>query len=88
MKGAIEVPLFPYALFQAFHMQLVSEWAERIIVLYQGKVIADGSRNEIFGNKEIVDMVGIRPPEIFSMGKELHEDAFCYTVDEFLQSFV
>ena len=39
-------------------------------------------------NKEIVDMVGIRPPEIFSMGKELHEDAFCYTVDEFLQSFV
>lgn len=69
-------------------MQLVSEWAERIIVLYQGKVIADGSRNEIFGNKEIVDMVGIRPPEIFSMGKELHEDAFCYTVDEFLQSFV
>ncbi len=59
-------------------MQLVSEWAERIIVLYQGKVIADGSRNEIFGNKEIVDMVGIRPPEIFSMGKELHEDAFCY----------
>ena len=69
-------------------MQLVSEWAERIIVLYQGKVVADGSRNEIFGNKEIVDMVGIRTPEIFSMGKELHKDAFCYTVDEFLQSFI
>ena len=68
-------------------MQLVSEWAERIIVLYQGQVIADGSRNEIFGNKEVVEKVGIRPPEIFSMGKELHEDAFCYTVDEFLQSF-
>lgn len=68
-------------------MQLVSEWAERIIVLYQGNVIADGSRNEIFGNKEVVEKVGIRPPEIFLMGKELHEDAFCYTVDEFLQSF-
>lgn len=69
-------------------MQLVSEWAERIIVLYQGRVIADGSRNEIFGNKEVVEKVGIRPPEIFAMGKELHEDAFCYTVEEFLQSFV
>lgn len=68
-------------------MQLVSEWAERIIVLYQGRVIADGSRNEIFGNREVVEKVGIRPPEIFSMGKALHEDAFCYTVDEFLQSF-
>ena len=69
-------------------MQLVSEWAERIIVLYQGQVVADGSRNEIFGNKEVVEKVGIRPPEIFNMGKVLHEDAFCYTVDEFLQSFV
>ena len=69
-------------------MQLVSEWAERIIVLHQGKVIADGSRNEIFGNKEVVNTVGIRPPEIFSMGKALHDDAFCYTIDEFLKSFV
>lgn len=69
-------------------MQLVSEWAERIIVLDQGKVIADGSRNEVFGNKTVVKKAGIRPPEIFSMGKALHEDAFCYTVEEFLQSFV
>ena len=69
-------------------MQLVSEWAERIIVLDQGKVIADGSRNEVFGNKTVVEKAGIRPPEIFSMGKALHEDAFCYTVEEFLQSFV
>lgn len=69
-------------------MQLVSEWAERIIVLYKGKVIADGNRNEIFGNREVVETVGIRPPEIFSMGKALHENAFCYTVEEFIQSFV
>ena len=69
-------------------MQLVAEWAERIIVLYQGIVVADGSRNEIFGNQELVEKVGIRPPEIFSMGKALHEDAFCYTVGEFLQCFI
>ena len=69
-------------------MQLVSEWAERIVVLYKGKVIADGSRNEIFGNRDVVETVGIRPPEIFSMGKTLHDDAFCYTVEEFLESFV
>lgn len=68
-------------------MQLVSEWAERIIVLCQGQIIADGSRNEIFGNREVVEKVGIRPPEIFSMGKALHKNAFCYTVDEFLKGF-
>ena len=68
-------------------MQLVCEWAERILVLYQGKVVADGTRDDIFGNSSIVETVGIRPPEIFSMGQVLDKKAFCYTVDEFLQSF-
>lgn len=45
-------------------MQLVCEWAERIIVLCQGEVIADGSRNEIFGNRRVLELTGIRPPEI------------------------
>lgn len=68
-------------------MQLVCEWAERIIVLYQGKVIADGKRDEIFGNADIINKVGIRPPEIFAMGRCLDEKALCYTVNEFLSSF-
>ena len=35
-------------------MQLVCEWAERIIVLCGGEVVADGSRNEIFGNEDVL----------------------------------
>ena len=50
-------------------MQLVCEWAQRIIVLSQGKIIADGTRDEIFGNEEAVRRAGIRPPEIFTMCK-------------------
>ncbi len=68
-------------------MQLVCQWAQRIVVLCQGRVVADGTRDEIFGNKAVTDMVGIRPPEIFSMGQALHSQALCYTVEEFLQSF-
>ena len=68
-------------------MQLVCEWAQRIIVLWQGQVIADGSRDEIFGNREVAEKTGIRPPEIFSMGKALDERAFCYTVDDFVKEF-
>ena len=68
-------------------MQLVCEWADRIIVLYQGEVIADGSRDEIFGNQEILDIVGIRPPEIFSMAQALDKKAYCYTIDEFVKGF-
>lgn len=68
-------------------MQLVCEWAERIIVLCQGEVIVDGSRNEIFGNRRVLELTGIRPPEIFDMGKVLNPGAFCYTIQEFRQQF-
>ena len=68
-------------------MQLVCEWAERIIVLCQGEVVADGSRNEIFGNRRVLELTGIRPPEIFDMGKVLNPGAFCYTIQEFRQQF-
>ena len=68
-------------------MQMVCEWAQRIIVLSQGKIIADGTRDQIFGNQEAVKTAGIRPPEIFTMGQVLDKRAFCYTVDEFLKGF-
>lgn len=68
-------------------MQLVCEWADRIIGLFQGEVIADGNRDEIFGNREVLDTVGIRPPEIFSMAQALDHRAYCYTIDEFVKGF-
>lgn len=68
-------------------MQLVCEWAERIVVLSEGTVLADGDRDEIFGDKVIVDRAGIRPPEIFSMSRALDARALCYTVDEFVRKF-
>ena len=60
---------------------------QRIIVLCGGKVVADGTRDEIFGNQEILDTVGIRPPEIFSMARALDKKAYCYTIDEFVKGF-
>ena len=68
-------------------MQLVCEWAERVIVLMDGKVVADGSRDQVFGDHNLLKRVGIRPPEIFSMACELDERALCYTIDEFINAF-
>ena len=68
-------------------MQLVCQWAERIIVLCGGRVVADGPRDEIFARTDVVEQVGIRPPEIFTMGQALDRRALCYTIDEFLSSF-
>ena len=68
-------------------MQLVCEWADRIVVLCQGEVIADGTRDEIFGNRKVLEKAGIRPPEIFTMGKTLDPSSYCYTVEEFCERF-
>lgn len=68
-------------------MQLVCQWAERIIVLCGGRVVADGPRDEIFARDDVVKQVGIRPPEIFTMAQALDEQALCYTVQEFLDGF-
>ena len=68
-------------------MQLVCQWAERIIVLCGGRVVADGARDEIFALADVAERVGIRPPEIFSMAQALDRRAMCYTIDEFLSSF-
>ena len=50
-------------------------------------MVADGSRDEIFsGHRDIVEQVGIRPPEIFSMGQRAGQPgALCYTIDEFTE---
>ena len=68
-------------------MQLVCEWAERIIVLCGGRVVADGPRDAIFRDGELLRIVGIRPPEIFAMGRALDPASACYTIDDFLARF-
>lgn len=68
-------------------MQLVCDWAERIIVLYGGYVIADGSKEEIFSDMYVRGQVGIRPPQIFDMGRALGIKNPCFTIDEFIDYF-
>ena len=68
-------------------MQLVCDWAERIIVLYGGYVIADGPKEEIFSDMYVRGQVGIRPPQIYDMGRKLGIKDPCFTVDEFIEYF-
>ncbi len=68
-------------------MQLVCQFADRIIVLCDGEIIGDGTPDEIFMNADVVERSGIRPPEIFAMGQALDCSAACYTLDAFLGCF-
>lgn len=68
-------------------MQLVCDWAERIIVLSGGKLIADGTKEEIFADSYIKEIVGICPPEIVEMGQCLGMQTPCFTIDDFVARF-
>ncbi len=89
IMGALEdmKDIIQTAVIATHDMQLVCQWAERIIVLCGGRVVADGTRDEIFSRQDLVDLVGIRPPEIFSMARALDPSALCYTVEEFTHCF-
>ncbi|MBS5430031.1 MAG: ABC transporter ATP-binding protein [Lachnospiraceae bacterium] len=68
-------------------MQLVCDWAERIIVLSGGRVIADGTKEQIFADLYVRNQVGIRPPQIYDMGRMIGIENPCFTIDEFLDCF-
>lgn len=68
-------------------MQLVCDWADRIIVLTDGEVIADGERNQVYSDEKVRRFVGIKPPEIYDLARELGMPP-CYTVDEFIEQYV
>ncbi|RDW16907.1 cobalt ABC transporter ATP-binding protein [Oceanobacillus arenosus] len=65
-------------------MQLVAEWANRVIVLKDGHVLHDGTRESVFNNRELLDLAGLNPPQIMELSRGLNMSPVCYTVDDFV----
>ncbi|MNJ45930.1 Energy-coupling factor transporter ATP-binding protein EcfA2 [compost metagenome] len=66
-------------------MQLVAEWANRIIVMHQGDIIRDGTRESVFGDAGLLEQAGLRAPQILELSRRLGMTPLSYTVDEFAQ---
>ncbi|UTR14926.1 energy-coupling factor transporter ATPase [Salipaludibacillus sp. LMS25] len=65
-------------------MQLVAEWANRIIVLHEGKVIHDGTRESVFSNTPLLKKAGLIPPQILELSKDIGGSSLSYSVDDFV----
>lgn len=68
-------------------MQLVGEWADRVIALGEGGIVADGTPKEVFGDPKALRRAGIRPPEIYEAAHALDAEAHCFSVDAFVEAF-
>lgn len=66
-------------------MELVCDWAQRIIVLNAGTIVKDGTRNEVFEDKFVRNNVGIEPPDIYRMAEALNSR--CYSLEEFVTMY-
>lgn len=65
-------------------MQLVSEWANRVIVMNQGRIMCDGDKHTVFGNNVLMEQAGLVPPQILQLSQRLKMEVPCHTVEEFI----
>ncbi len=45
-------------------MNIVAEYAQRVILLHQGRIVLDGPSREVFSRIDILEEIGLRPPQI------------------------
>ena len=58
-------------LFITHDMDLVAEFAHRVVVLHQGRIVADGPPSEVFYDPETLRKTDIEPPQIIRLAMEL-----------------
>lgn len=68
-------------------MQLVAEWASRIIVMHEGVVIADGTKEQIFEDAKLLERAGLLPTQLMELSCCLGLPKICYSLDEFISFY-
>ncbi|AOS61947.1 ABC transporter ATP-binding protein [Actinoalloteichus hymeniacidonis] len=67
-------------------MHLVAEWASRVIVLDGGRIAADVTARELFGDPELLARANLVPPQITELGLELGMHPVPLRVEELLEA--
>lgn len=66
-------------------MELVLDFAQRTMVISNGKIVADGKTREIFRKENILKSASILPPQIIELSMRLDDDfKNCTTVNEMI----
>ncbi|NLZ99088.1 MAG: ATP-binding cassette domain-containing protein [Micrococcus sp.] len=68
-------------------MSLVSEWANRVVVLRDGKVAADLTPRELFDYPDLLTEAHLVPPQIAQLGQAVGLSPAPLSVDEFVSRF-
>ncbi len=71
-------------------MDLVAQYADRLIVMAEGRILADGPKREVFGMHEVMEKAFLKPPQITQLSQKLESYGIkknLVTVDEMVACF-
>lgn len=55
-------------------MEVVSDFAERLVVMANGRILARGVAEEVFANEELMRSAYVEPPQVVALAAELARD--------------
>ena len=70
-------------------MDLVAKYAERLIVMANGEILADGPTRKVFQMQDVLKKAFLKPPQITRFAQELRDEGVnpeVLTVDEMLEA--
>lgn len=71
-------------------MSIVAQYARRVILMSEGRILADGSTSEVFAQPEILQKAFLEPPQITQLAQSVQNLGFnpgTLTVEEMLEQF-
>lgn len=68
-------------------MQLVAEWANRVIVMHNGRVALDTDQRSLFSHTAVLEKAGLIAPQIALLSQQLGIEPPCLSVAEFTARF-
>ncbi|WP_246188003.1 ABC transporter ATP-binding protein [Paenibacillus tengchongensis] len=69
-------------------MALVAEWATRVIVMHEGRIIADGSKEEVFADALLLRRAGLTETQLMRLSRRLGLPQICCSLEEFTEAVV
>lgn len=55
-------------------MEVVSDFAERVVVMAGGRILAQGPAGEVFADASLMARAGVEPPQVVRLARELARD--------------
>ncbi|MEX0788313.1 MAG: ABC transporter ATP-binding protein [Anaerolineales bacterium] len=68
-------------------MEFCSEYADRLAVFSEGKILIEGPVGEVFRRRDLLDLAQVEPPQLIRLADRLHLPDLPLGVDSFLESW-